>query len=323
MATILSALAILCVWLRERGISYTNKQKEASLERQRIEMEGRLTNLPPRQFIFEYSSAIKNIGELRRLTKQEHQSGTLDQKTLHKRIRTIISSILSLTRLWDGVSQENKKVVYQANIMLLFTKSELSTDAGASPQDQEKLEKWLLQFEFFLHNQSFEIAIQRCSGILTIADNSYSASSAAPNDEPDPDLEDICLPYTNKTEYIVGHNHPNLPGAPMVAASGECEYLNSTQQVMLRWLDEQQKTNPETNQRYYKKLKDYYQELDTAKSLLSIPLFIDNDLYAILNINKNNENMLLNNDRAEQFVNLLSPICYQLSKMLQLSEENY
>ncbi|WP_143070319.1 hypothetical protein [Pseudomonas sp. NFR16] len=330
----LSSLAVMFVWLRERGLADLTAAKEAELASQGREMEGRLTNLPPRQFIEEYVAAIRSVGELRRLSKEEVREKKVDLEMLNSRVRAILASILSLTRLWDGVATANKTVVYQANVMKVLMREEISTNpapelnfdkdgaANDSPTEvSNSLEKWLLQFEFFLHNQSYGVAVERCSGIVFIQDAAFSATSTLDDDVPDPSIEQICLPFTYDQEYREGFHHPNLPGAPSVVAFQASEYLSNVQDFMEGWLAKQARRNPELNERYEEGLRKYYDKLKAVKSLISIPIFSEDRLIGVLNINKNNENMLLNADRADLFIQLLTPICYHLGKMLMLIED--
>ena len=327
IAITLSLIALLLVWLRERGLLDITRRRERDLKLQSDEMEKRLTNLPPRQFTDEYIEVQKRTGGLHRASKQEAAQGTLDIDNLTCRIRTIMSSILSLTRLWDGVSASNRSVIYHANIMRVLMRDEI----GLSPNPEldftgdqlntqgVSLKEWLLQFEFFLHKQSYEVAVSRCSGILFLQDSALSVTSKT-NDEPDGAIEEICLPFTMREEMKVGFHHPNIPGAPSVAASGDAEYITGLRAHTSKWLDDLKIDESEVSCRYENQLRDYYSRLEHVKSLISIPIKYEDKFLGVLNVSKNNDNMLMNAERAGMFTLLLEPICYHLGKMIYLLE---
>lgn len=351
----LTILALVMVGFRELGLADLALRKEAVLESQRQDMEGRLTNLPPRQFINDYVDTLREIGELRRLTKEEML--TLSPETVIKRIQTMMSGVLSLTRSWDDISASNKYVTYHANIMRIFYSDEIGISpvldlnlesaapeerfdpavletASTSPwpehaandqaleDDANALEQWILQFEFFLHNQSYDVAIERCSGILFIQDTELSVESQHP-DKPDKDVEQICLPFTFKNTYTPGFHQPNLPGAPQAASSGQPVYVPDLKKFIAEWFVVQKSKDKEISDRYESQVSRYYQNLEHAKSLISLPIRHKDVLMGVLNISRDLENMLMNSDRAELFVQLMNPVCYHLGKMLASLEDSY
>lgn len=368
-ALILSIIALVMVYRRERALSAVSEEKERqneemqkNLRRQNEEMEGRLTYLPPRQFIQEYVETQAIIGLLRRATKTDPDI-TRDRVAEH--MRSMLASILALTRLWDGVSATNKRVAYQANIMSVFPSGEVQLDSVVLPpqpperkvtentladsqaseapehglpsaDDEEPgaqaqanpagyqpsrslrftREVWDMHDHFFLHNQSHEVALQRCSGILFLEDELATTSS---DEQPvKSGFEQACLPYTADGDFNAEFHHPNLPGAPRVAASKQPEYISDTAHVVTAWIATQRQEVRELNARYEQKISDFYRDLKHAKSILSMPVFHNDELIGVLNVSRNAENMLLNADRADQFAQFMVPVCYHLGKMLAL-----
>ncbi|MBF8668390.1 hypothetical protein IR012_00430 [Pseudomonas putida] len=372
-ALALSVIALWMVYRRERALSAITEDKERQneemqkdLSRQNKEMEGRLTYLPPRQFIQEYVETQANIGQLRRAAKTDPD---ITREIVAEHMRSMLDSILALTRLWDGVSTTNKRVAYQANIMSVFSSDEVQLDsvvlprqptdkeesheeevdpqtpegaeqttpstaegeAGAQPQAQAQAsaatsqtsrplrftrEVWNMHDHFFLHNQSHEVALQRCSGILFLEDELVTTSS---NDKPAKSgFEQACLPYTLNESFKPEYHHPNLPGAPRVAASRQPEYISDTAHVVTTWVTGQRQDVREFNGRYEQKICDYYRDLTHAKSILSMPVFHGEDLIGVLNVSRNAKDMLPNADRADQFAQFMVPVCYHLGKMLAL-----
>lgn len=366
-ALVLSIIALVMVYRRERALNAVADEKERQseemqqkLRRQNEEMEGRLTYLPPRQFIQEYVETQANIGLLRRAAKTDP---AITREIVAEHMRSMLDSILALTRLWDGVSATNKRVAYQANIMSVFSSDEVKLDSVVLPPQQPPAkeqehasplaaeptgqtppstdegepgaqaqgysagyqpsrslrftrEVWEMHDHFFLHNQSHAVALERCSGILFLEDELATTSS---EDKPaKSSFEQACLPYTVNAHFKAEYHHPNLPGAPRVAASGQPEYISDTLHVVNSWVAAQRQEVREFNGRYEQKISDYYRDLKHAKSILSMPVFHDDELIAVLNVSRNAENMLLNADRADQFAQFMVPVCYHLGKMLAL-----
>lgn len=355
VALTLAIFALLMVWLRERGLADMAIRKEKKLEALAVEregliknentaMEGRLTNLPPRQFMNDYVQTLREIGELRRLTKNEITS--LTPEMIIKRMQTMMSGVLSLARTWDDISASHKFVSYHANIMRIFSSDEIALspvvdlvlevtttddegkkggDKNAAPdaaEDDLSLENWILQYEFFLHNQSYNVAIERCSGILFIQDVELSVESLHP-DKADENVEQICLPFTYKQDYKCAYHHPNLPGAPQSAASGQPIYISDVQATIAKWFEMEKRRDKEISPRYEEQITQYFQNLEHAKSLISLPIYHNEKLMGVLNVSRNVEDMLMNSDRAELFVQLMNPVCYHLGKMLASLEDSY
>ncbi|PMQ11534.1 hypothetical protein PseAD21_11810 [Pseudomonas sp. AD21] len=368
-ALVLSTIALWLVYRRERALSAVTDEKErqnevmqVSLRKQNEEMESRLTYLPPRQFIQEYVDTQATIGQLRRASKTDP---TITREKVAEHMRSMLDSILALTRLWDGVSGTNKHVAYQANIMSVFPKDEVELDSLVLPQQMPEPEEayqeeadiqasegaaqlagtagesdagaqaqinsaspeaararrftrevWVMHDHFFLHNQNYEVALQRCSGILFLEDELTTTSSGG--DRADTGLDQVCLPYTLDMDFDAEFHHPNLPGAPRVASSGQPEYISNTSSVVSSWVTAQREEVSEMNGRYEQKIGKYYRDLKHAKSILSLPVFHDDELIGVLNVSRNAENMLLNADRADQFAQFMVPVCYHLGKMLAL-----
>ncbi|MFS2067486.1 hypothetical protein ACEN9D_01795 [Pseudomonas sp. CT11-2] len=355
VALALAVFALLMVWLRERGLADMAIRKEERLEALAVEregliksentaMEGRLTNLPPRQFMNDYVQTLREIGELRRLTKNEIAS--LTPEMIIKRVQTMMSGVLSLARTWDDISASHKFVSYHANIMRIFSSDEIALspvvdlaldqattdDEGKNggdknaaldaAEDDRSLENWILQYEFFLHNQSYNVAIERCSGILFIQDVELSVESLHP-DKADENVEQICLPFTYKQDYKCAYHHPNLPGAPQSAASGQPIYISDVQATIAKWFTIEKRRDKEISPRYEEEITQYFQNLEHAKSLISLPIYHNEKLMGVLNVSRNVEDMLMNSDRAELFVQLMNPVCYHLGKMLASLEDRY
>ncbi|RBH52716.1 MULTISPECIES: GAF domain-containing protein [Pseudomonas] len=316
-----SVVAVFFVMFRELGLAQYARAKERQLEKQSLEMERRLTNLPPKSFLALYANSIKDAGQLRNMTKAQLTAQSVSFVEVSKRVRILMNTVLSLARSWDGVSKENKSMVYKSNIMMSIPASSLRKHAlGKTDMSMDVV----MKSNFFLHNQNSDSIIDRCDGVLILADNQYSTSSVNEDDEPDLDIKPICFPYSfcAPGEAVNPDNHPNLPGAPEAMATGEAQYMGDTSRTMKAWLDSIGDSNGLINRQYREKIYDYYRERYEAQSILAIPIKLNGKIFAILNIYRNNTEILLNESRSEQFVTLLEPVCYQLAKMLLLASRS-
>lgn len=389
-----SLIAILILWFRERGISDLTEDREANLRRQQALLEGRLVSMPPKDFIYEYIMALRFAGELRMQSKHELKMGKLTPEQVRGRIRSILSSVVVLTRLWDGVSRVRDHVDYKANLMNVVIpeqmwgdSSDTSSDAEPSEESnsgnkpagsghddssfgneeppaaaaqahqgkdpagdphrslfkpmqnephayvlntrsqrpavddsvEESWDAWALTSPFFLHCQSSDVLWERCTGAVAIVDAQLSVSSGSKTPgSHDDELKPIILPYTLMKHYAVGRHHPNLPGAPLAAATGQPGYIEDLGETIKNWLKKEAEVNPETTQKYLRSIDEYYKSLVDVSSLISIPVLINDKLNAVLNIQKTNESLLYNHERADMFIHLMNPICYHLGRMLLL-----
>lgn len=401
IASLLSLIAIIVLWFRERGIADMTEDKEASLRHQQALMEGRLVSMPPKAFIYEYVMALRKAGELRMQSKHEARLDQLSPEQVRERIRSLLSTVVVLTRLWDGVSTVKDNVLYKANVMNVVIPEQLCDDptvddrfstnspsqiaerntgveatevtpvtretlasgeadseelpgdkkgfsisdhdrplfqptlAGTHPytfntndqrpanddEGEESWDTWVLGSPFFLHSQSSDVLWERCTGAVAIVDTQLSVtSSGKKSDAPpyDDKLQPIVLPYTLLKEYKIGHHHPNLPGAPWAAATGQPGYIEDLGGTIKNWITKQKEDNTQVTKRYLEGLEGYYKSLDGVSSLISIPVLINDKLNAVLNIQKSNESLLYNHERADMFIHLMSPICYHLGRMLLL-----
>ena len=176
LSLLVSVVAVFCVMFRELGLAQYAKIKERQLEKQSLEMERRLTSMPPKSFLALYATSIKNAGQLRSMTKAQLAAQSVSFDEISKRVRILMNTVLSLARSWDGVSQENKSMVYKSNVMLSISASSLRKHAVGKPG--VSMTDVVMKSNFFLHNQNADSLIDRCDGVLILADNRYSTSSA-------------------------------------------------------------------------------------------------------------------------------------------------
>ncbi|CAK14451.1 GAF domain-containing protein [Pseudomonas entomophila] len=316
VASAVSLAAVILIMLREFGLAESARRRERQLDLQHAQMGEQLTSMPPKSFLSLYAEAVKNTGLLRSISKVQLKERKADGEVLIKRMRVIMNTILSLARSWDGVSRENQAIVYRSNFMIALTSSSLKKGGSG----EGGIPDILKTSKFFLHDQNYSSLIERCDGVLLLVDNQLSTSSLVADDGPDQDIQPICFPYSLRRPGVRASmaNHPNIPGAPEAAASGSAQYLGQTGRIIQGWLESVDDTNPHITRDYKDRVGSYYLNRDEAQSLLAIPIKYDDRLLGVLNIYRNDSRILFNENRSDQFVTLLEPICYQLAKMLTL-----
>lgn len=295
--------AVVLIGMRELGLGAVIKIREKDLE-------GRISTLPPQSFLEYYGNGLKEIGEIRRGTKQDFAKGTLTSDELDASIRTVMKHILGMARLWDGISSD-ELMLYRSNIMEVIP-PELMNDVKNDVQGYQKL---VLNSPFFLYGDNYSSRLDSASGLLLIENNRLTVTSNSHGMEPDEDVKPICLPFS----YPGAHLQPNLPGAPEALVSNSARYLKSTAPEIFQWLALLREKNNRYDRKFAQKIREYYSKSDHAQSILSIPIVFNGKAMAVLNIYRNKDGIFRGEERAQQFAALMSPVCYHLAKMLSLS----
>ena len=299
--------AVVLIGMRELGLGAVIKIREKDLE-------GRISTLPPQSFLEYYGDGLKEIGEIRRGTKQDFAKGTLTSDELDASIRTVMKHILGMARLWDGISSD-ELMLYRSNIMEVVP-PELMDDIRDDVQGYQEL---VLNSPFFLYGDNYSSRLDSASGLLLIESNRLTVTSNSHGMEPDEDVKPICLPFSYPGPYLQENLQPNLPGAPEALVSKSARYLKSTATEMFQWLALLREKSNRYDRNFAHKIREYYSKSDHAQSILSIPIVFNGKAMAVLNIYRNKDGIFRGEERAQQFAALMSPVCYHLAKMLSLS----
>ncbi|WP_447782087.1 hypothetical protein [Pseudomonas plecoglossicida] len=302
----LIALAVFLIAIREIGLGTVLKSRAK-------ELDERISSLPPQDFLNYYGQGLREIGVIRRETKIKAAAGNLTSAELEASIRVVMKHVLGMAKLWDGIStSSDDKIVYRSNIMMVVP-PELMRDIKL---DADSYESLVVSSPFFLYGDNFSSRLDNSTGLLMIENNSYTVTSASEGGEPDPKVKPLCLPYAEHP-----HKQPNLPGAPEACVSQTAKYVLNTVVEMDGWLNGLSHREQRFDKRFNNGVRSYYSEAKHAQSILSIPIIVKNKTMAVLNIYRNKENIFKGDDRAQQFVALMNPVCYHIGKMLSLASK--
>ncbi|WP_117139850.1 GAF domain-containing protein [Pseudomonas amygdali] len=303
---LLIVAAMIVVFLRERalGAVVTSRAKE---------FEDRISTLPPQSFLDVYGTAIKEVGDVRRNTKILYREGKLSKEALEHSVRSVLKVVLGLAKLWDGVASEKDTMVYRANIMIVIHPDSM---AGLK-EPGNPFETLINESPFFLYRDNLASRIDYSTGLLIIENSAFTASSLVAASEPDDMVKPLCLPFSTQAVNA----QPNLPGAPEGVVNRSASYVGNTTKEMKHWLDGLATAEPRYHNEYARGIRNYYENRREAQSILSMPIEFEGEVIAMLNIYRNKDNIFKGQERGRQFVSLMLPICYQLSKMLKLASE--
>lgn len=299
-------LAMVVVFFREKALG-------DAVATQAQDLKDELSTLPPQSFLDVYGTAIKEVGEVRRDTKIRFRSDQLTQAELAKSIRSVLKVVLGLAKLWDGEAPARESMVYRANIMIV-----IHPDAMEGLKDPDgPFAPLIMSSPFFLYRDNLASRIDYATGLLLIENSDFTASSNAIESEPDDRVKPLCLPFSTKAAEC----QPNLFGAPEGLVNKSAAYVGNTTKEMKKWLEGISSADPRFHEEYARGIRSYYESRREAQSILSMPIEFEGDIIAMLNIYRNKDDIFKGKERARQFVSLMRPICYQLSKMLELAAE--
>lgn len=306
LTLILIALAVIVIYFRERALG-------AVVASRAKEFQESMSTLPPQNFLDVYSEAIKQVGDVRRNTKILYRDKALTSDSLENSIRGVLKVVLGLAKLWDGVVSEKDTMVYRANIMIVIHPDSMeSLKVPGNP-----FESIITDSPFFLYRDNLEARVDYSTGLLVIENSALTTRSNVADRIPDDMVKPLCLPFSTKA----GNVQPNLPGAPEGVVNGSASYVGNTTKEITKWLDGLSTADPRYHKEYARGIRNYYENRREAQSILSMPIELEGEIIAMLNIYRNKDDIFKGEERARQFVALMKPICYQLSKMLKLASE--
>lgn len=303
LTALLLGLAMVVVYARESALG-------DAVAAQAKDFKDQVSTLPPQSFLDVYGTAIKEVGEVRRNTKIQYRDGRLTQEALAQSIRSVLKVVLGLAKLWDGAAAGKESMIYRANIMIV-----IHPDAMESLKDPDgPFAQIVTQSPFFLYRDNLASRIDYSTGLLVIENATFTASSNVDQSGPDDRVKPLCLPFSIKAAEC----QPNLFGAPEGLVNKSAAYVGNTTKEMKKWLGGLSSADPRYHEEYARGIRDYYESRREAQSILSMPIEFEGEIIAMLNIYRNKDDIFKGEERARQFVSLMRPICYQLSKMLKL-----
>lgn len=303
LTLVLLVVAMVVVYLREKALG-------DAVKAQAQDFKDQMSTLPPQNFLDVYGTAIKEVGEVRRNTKVLFREKKLEADALTQSIRSVLKVVLGLAKLWDGVASGRETMVYRANIMIV-----IHPDAMEGMKDPNgPFAQIITDSPFFLYRDNLASRIDYSTGLLIIENSDFTASSNVDQSGPDDRVRPLCLPFSTKATEC----QPNLFGAPEGLVNKSAAYVGNTTKEMKKWLDGLSTADPRYHQEYARGIRNYYESRREAQSILAMPIEFEGEVIAMLNIYRNKDDIFKGEERARQFVSLMRPICYQLSKMLKL-----
>lgn len=265
------------------------KDANRALIEQTKSLENVVRTLPPEKFLETCSFICRQS-----YCALKAVSGTKDKKQIDIAIRVILSGILKLSKLFE---HDPKNAIYGANIMTFVASSKMT------PQMKLEVEKKL----YFIDPNT---DILKLYGFLYL-DPALSTNSKNDDPLPDSSLSEFYLPIphsiqTKDEKYLV------LPGAPLAYLLKEANgYLNAKEELV-KWMNENSDFAPSV----IAQVRDYFKDQKMLKSFFSIPILLDKDVIAVLNIHKNEIGFLREDMQFESFRDLINPLLIFLYELL-------
>lgn len=317
-STAFRLLLYLGLFLLLREIAVNRENNSA-----RSQLHSYIKSTPSKSFLGNYSAYMRILGARRLEIKAELNSEAPKPDVVHKLMRECLQGVLSLAKDWDG--NEGKSSVYRANIMTLVPSGFLDTVTLADGS-MDNIARIIDSSKLFLYNNSTLGKLAKCSGILVLEDTTFTVSTKVEFGERDDFIkEPICFPYVEQG-YAGFTTQPIIPGAPMCASFGMAQYLHHTQSEISLFLDNLAYKNREFCNRFKHDVLEYYNDIEEAQSILSIPIQVRREAdaeqlpvyetIAVMNIYRNKKGIFRDEDSAMNFAQLLEPICYHFGKML-------
>lgn len=311
-------LAILLL-AREISVAYENNSA-------RNKLQNIIKSTPSKSFLEHYTTLMRLTGTLRLEIKKIVKSEKPDAEEIHRCIRGCLHGIISLAKHWDG--NDGRSYIYRANIMMMVPSS-FFDPVSILDGSLKKVVDITDNGKLFLYSNSLLQKIRKCSGILILEDTTFTVSTNVAFEQADNSIKKpICFPYTDQN-FNGPEHQPIIPGAPACASFGAAQYLADTRNEIDTFLKNTQHKNKEFCNRFKIDVDEYYNSIDEAQSILSIPIQIKTndttektthsqqyETIAVLNIYRNRTGIFRDIDSAMSFAQLMEPICYHFGKML-------
>lgn len=311
-------LILLGAVLLAREIAVTVENNSA-----RNALHNHIKSTPSKSFLGNYTAFMRILGGHRKKFKEELTVPRPNPATLHQLIRECLHGVLSLAKDWDG--NAGKSSVYRANIMMMLP-SDLFNPVSLSDDSLGNIVDILDSSTLFLYNASVLGKVAKCSGILVLEDTTLTVSTKVEFGEQDDFMKGpVCFAYAEQGNSGT-ITQPILPGAPTCASFGTAQYLHDTKYEIEKFLENLEYKNKEYCNRFKQDVLEYYNGIEEAQSILSIPIQYRRDTateqlpsyqtIAVLNIYRNKKDIFRDEDSAMNFAQLMEPICYHFGKML-------
>lgn len=290
---------------------------DTDLNTQRQSLINILQSLPPHDFSLKYRDLYRkndnNVEGIRSLVESFRANETqkiqeADIIVIEESIRVLLDAYINLAQIWDNPeSVIDKDTIYRANIMAFYHIDKLP----------ERIDSKLSSYNNFFVDKNIESIKASIDAVLVLEDNKLTTTTETIDPSPDKQIKPFILPVTfQKTK---GKRFQNIPGAPRSVADGKAQWISDTAEILNIC-----KNEDHFDKEILDKIESYY-DLDTkGKSIISIPLYYDNEKKIILgtiNIYRNKKLILRNEVRAEEFCAYLEPFNSLLCNLLSFYSE--
>lgn len=299
-------LLFLMLKKNDETIQRDINNKEERLDSQIMNLKTHLSNMPPRGVLTHISQHIIFLNE------KVIQSDTFDSE---EKIKTILTSIVKLAKLWDGYDEKDDTVNYNVNLMILLDSKALKS---AIENGEDEYRKAIETSPFFLYSDNVSSCLDNCDAIL-FTKREYSVSTNE-NKNIDDDTPCMCLPVTLEMNSNI-EKQPNIFGAPASVETKKAIYIPDTSEALRKFIAEAESSCERFSKKFRTSLESYYNK--RKASIYSIPL-IDQDkiAFSVVNIyqthiESGNKMILRSEEHARSFYHLIAPICNMLVQVLK------
>ncbi|EJG1724417.1 hypothetical protein ACLINW_002277 [Vibrio parahaemolyticus] len=297
------------VYIKEIHQSSRIREKESAMQLQWKKQEERLTSLPPNSVLASISETTIYARVLESSSKQTDEN-----------VSVLLKRLCKLAEEWDGRSKEGG--FYNANLMITFEKDKIQNlrtlkQTQKLKADEQGLLDSIESSPFFLFDDNLESRIETCDGILwcvkQYSTGLHESDAGSTKQVIAQDHPAIVFPYViNKQDGA--KQQPLLFGAPEALVSKIQIHTNNTVNSATQFLKQLEKENSFFKKSYRDAVTKYYN--DHKGSILSIPLLNKSVVVAVVNIYREECDILMNGDRAQNFYHLVKPICDSIVKCL-------
>ena len=272
-----------------------------------------IQTMPPKNFLDIYAQQyVSCLNAINTLEDTMGNNDTVQDQNIQTTIRTIMASIVGLSQHWDDEDPASNDHIYRANVMIYRDSREFQ-----QPPAFAKLMHMLKFCDKELLHKSRDPKLY--DGYLVL-DTALTVTSNISPKEPARDIQPIAL-AVNQPDTDNTSPDRLVPGAPHAFFYRKSHWIDATQELTSKNRDPYLAP-------FLDEMEEYYAQDTRALSILSIPLYPPeyiranpdregNPVLAVLNIYRNSHYISKNEDRSRQFVNLITPLTYELTQLVE------
>jgi hypothetical protein len=270
-----------------------------------------ILTMPPTDFWSYYGQEYTITDQLVHITQSTLLEGVDKQALLDKAnedVRRILDVIINLVKKWDSSNIRNSNVVYRANLMTVHYFEEESLDDLQKKIDAEVLAKF----------STAPIESHYC-GFVCLLSNVHTTTTESRLPEPDTKRKPIAFPFTQNDPIAEVPVFANLKGAPAAVTTTLPSYVEDVDSIPEEYINTCNLKDIEVE----RALLAYYEDKETAKSILSLPLlsYKTGKVAWVVNIYRNETGLLFDGDKVTDFAEIIKPYLSILNRLLATIDE--